>query len=247
MKTIHRIRFLAPCCALLALCAFGCSRSNGDGAGVTAETAAKRYPLKGVVVDFVPASAALMVKHEDIPGLMAGMTMMFKADPATLKAVKKGQAIEATLVVKDDGYWLEEVKPRPQSQGTADLVHGRAVFERVCAVCHQANGAGVPGVFPPLAGSEILTQENAGWPVRIALFGLQGPVEVGGRTYNSAMPPQGPVLKDDEIAEALSYARSAWGNQAPPVSAETVRTVRASVKRETMWTWGELKRETGDR
>jgi len=117
---------------------------------------------------------------------------------------------------------------------TADLANGRAVFNRVCAVCHQQTGVGVPGAFPPLAGSEILTAADPGIAIRIALFGLQGPVVVGGKTFNSVMPAQGPLLKDREIADAISYARSAWGNQASAVAEESVRAVRSTVKRETM-------------
>lgn len=126
----------------------------------------------------------------------------------------------------------------------ADLAQGRAVFDRVCAVCHQQTGAGVPGVFPPLLGSEILTAADPGRPIRIVLHGLHGPVQVGGKTYDSVMPAQGAQLNDAEIAAALSYARGAWGNQAPAVSADSVRTVRATVQRETFWTWEELVRAT---
>jgi len=125
-----------------------------------------------------------------------------------------------------------------------DLAQGRAVFERVCAVCHQATGAGVPGVFPPLAGSEILAAADPARPIRIVLHGLQGPLTVRGGTYDSVMPAQGAQLNDAEIAAALSYARGAWGNRAGPVSAEAVRTVRATVKRDTFWTWDDLVRAT---
>lgn len=76
-----------------------------------APAAAKRYPLKGVVVDILADQSSLLVKHEEIPGYMMAMTMMFKVDDATLKAATKGQAITGTLVERDDGFWLEDVKP----------------------------------------------------------------------------------------------------------------------------------------
>lgn len=120
-----------------------------------------------------------------------------------------------------------------------DAVAGQRVYERVCIVCHQANGAGVPGAFPPLAGSEVAAGDP-GRLIRIVLHGLQGPIEVHGKTYNSVMPPQGPLLKDFEIANALTYVRSAWGNNAPPVTLEAVTHIRSTVKRDTMWTWAEL-------
>ena len=73
--------------------------------------AAKRYPLKGVIVDVLPDQTALLVKHEEIPGFMGAMTMLFKVDAATFKAAAKGRAITALLVQKEDGFWLEDVKP----------------------------------------------------------------------------------------------------------------------------------------
>ncbi|RXK55116.1 copper-binding protein [Oleiharenicola lentus] len=72
---------------------------------------AKRYPLKGVIVDILAEKSALLVKHEEIPGYMMAMTMLFQVDAATLKAAVKGQAITGTLVEKTDGFWLEDMKP----------------------------------------------------------------------------------------------------------------------------------------
>ncbi|HWA25325.1 MAG TPA: copper-binding protein [Lacunisphaera sp.] len=72
---------------------------------------ANRHPLKGVVVDILAERSALLVKHEEIPGYMKPMTMLFQVDAATLRVAVKGQAITATLVEKADGFWLEDVKP----------------------------------------------------------------------------------------------------------------------------------------
>jgi Cu/Ag efflux protein CusF len=71
----------------------------------------KTYPVRGVIVEVQPKQSALLVKHEDIPGFMPAMTMLFKVDAATLEAAKKDQAIAATLVERDGDYWLIEVKP----------------------------------------------------------------------------------------------------------------------------------------
>lgn len=118
---------------------------------------------------------------------------------------------------------------------------GKQVFDRVCATCHQANGQGVPAVFPPLAGSQLLLEPDPGRVIRIVLHGLQGPIEVQGQTYNAVMPPQGHALSDAEIADALTYARNAWGHAAPAVTAEAVEVVRLAGKRTTFWTWEELQ------
>lgn len=94
------------CCEGKATCC--CQPEPAAG---PATDAAKRHPLTGVIVDTLVDQAALLVKHEAIPGYMAAMTMMLKVDAATLKAAKKGQAIAGTLVEREDGHWLEDVKP----------------------------------------------------------------------------------------------------------------------------------------
>ena len=71
----------------------------------------KRYPLKGVITSVMPDRSALMVKHEEIPGFMRAMTMMFKVDAATLKSARKGDAITALMSRQGDDWILEEVRP----------------------------------------------------------------------------------------------------------------------------------------
>lgn len=117
---------------------------------------------------------------------------------------------------------------------------GKRVFSRTCITCHQANGMGVPGAFPPLAGSDWL-QGPEERVIRIVLLGLNGPVTVSGTQFNSAMASLGTVLKDDEIANVLTYVRSEWGNKAPEVKPETVARIRAELGNRTApWTAEEL-------
>lgn len=118
---------------------------------------------------------------------------------------------------------------------------GQQLFTLYCSACHGTDGKGATGgTFPPLSESPWL----AGDPDRaakIAIKGLTGPVEVLGKTYNLEMPPQGAVLPDDKLAAILTYVRSAWGNQAGPVTADFVKTVRGSIAdRNTPWTAGEI-------
>ncbi|MBI5426345.1 MAG: cytochrome c [Opitutae bacterium] len=128
----------------------------------------------------------------------------------------------------------------PEDALARQVLAGKAVFEKVCAVCHQANGQGVPAVFPPLAGSPLITEADPGKIIRATLHGLQGPITVNGHEFNSVMPPQGPVLNDADLAAAITYARNSWGNQAPAVTAEQVSVIRLTVKRDKFWTWEEL-------
>jgi len=120
------------------------------------------------------------------------------------------------------------------------LPDGKQVFSTTCAACHQATGEGVPGVYPPLAGSEWVTGDEAK-VVRILLHGVTGPIEVAGETFNSMMPPWGATLKDADIAAVLTYARSTWGNKGTPITAAKVAAIRAATaSRTTPWTAAEL-------
>lgn len=118
---------------------------------------------------------------------------------------------------------------------------GKKIFVTNCATCHQLNGQGVPNQFPPLAGSEWV-QGNDERIIRIVLHGLSGPITVEGKEYNNVMTAVGATLKDDQIANVLSYVRQEWGNKAPDVEPETVAKVRTETAgRTTAWTAAELK------
>jgi mono/diheme cytochrome c family protein len=134
---------------------------------------------------------------------------------------------------------------KPAASATAaaakeQLPDGKQVFSTTCAACHQATGEGVPGVYPPLAGSEWVNGDDAK-VVRILLHGVTGPIEVAGETFNSMMPPWGATLKDADIAAVLTYVRSQWGNKGAPITAAKVATIRAATStRTTPWTAAEL-------
>jgi len=125
------------------------------------------------------------------------------------------------------------------------VVQGERIFLNNCQGCHQQNGRGVPGAFPPLVGSEWVT----GAPetlVRILLQGLTGPVQVAGATYNGAMPAWKDVLKDEEIAAVATYVRQWKPNAAGAVSGEQVASLRqATASRTAAWTVAELKADEG--
>lgn len=110
----------------------------------------------------------------------------------------------------------------------------------LCATCHQANGAGVANLAPPLAGSEWVNETGPERIIRIVLNGLQGPISVKGENWNLAMAPLGSTLNDQEIAAILTYVRSSWGNTGSPVSPEQVAAIRAEVGNHSMWKSEEL-------
>jgi mono/diheme cytochrome c family protein len=106
---------------------------------------------------------------------------------------------------------------------------GASVFNAKCAVCHQMTGKGIPGVYPPLAGSEMATG-NPERPVRIVLHGFNGPIVRNGASFNGVMQPWQNDLSDQQIADVLSYVRSSWGNSAPAVDAAAVKKIRDLTK-----------------
>jgi mono/diheme cytochrome c family protein len=103
---------------------------------------------------------------------------------------------------------------------------GKKVFSANCQTCHQANGLGVPGQYPPLAGSEFTTGGSRRMAM-IVLKGLQGPVEVKGQQFGTAvMQPWDKTLTDKQISDVMTYERSEWGNNASPVTPEQIAAMR---------------------
>jgi nitrite reductase (NO-forming) len=106
------------------------------------------------------------------------------------------------------------------------LDHGKQVYSTVCAACHQANGQGLPGVFPPLAKSDYLMADPQR-AVRILLEGLSGPITVNGQQFQGVMPKL--PLTDRDIAGVLSYVQNAFGNEGPAIKVAEVSRIRASL------------------
>ena len=106
---------------------------------------------------------------------------------------------------------------------------GGQLYTANCVACHQATGAGVPGVFPPLAKSEWVDAEDPGVMIRILLHGIHGPLTVEGGAYNGEMPNFS-KFSDEEIAALVTHVRSSFGNAASSTDAKKVAEVRESTK-----------------
>jgi mono/diheme cytochrome c family protein len=129
----------------------------------------------------------------------------------------------------------ENAKPvsgEPAAAKVDPIVVGKGAFNAVCITCHQSTGAGVAGIYPPLAGSEWVNGSPAR-VIRIVLYGLKGDVHVEGHDFNAAaMPVFGQVSgsaynwSDEKIAAVLTYVRQEWGNKAGPISADDVAAAR---------------------
>lgn len=137
---------------------------------------------------------------------------------------------------------IAQVAADQQQLAVTDPVEaGKAVFLKHCQACHQANGQGIAGAFPPVVGSEWVTGDERVL-VRILLHGLQGPVQVRGVTYNGAMPAWEQVLSDQEIAAVSTYLRQWAPNAAGPVAVDVVKGEREAHEARTQpWTAAELQ------
>lgn len=114
----------------------------------------------------------------------------------------------------------------PQRRDAGSLERGARLYDQRCAYCHGDAGQGVPGAFPPLAGNRAVNLET---PVNLIQLVRQGGYlpATAGNPRPFGMPPFGHVLDDNEIADVLTYVRSAWGNDAPAVTArDTLRLAR---------------------
>lgn len=103
------------------------------------------------------------------------------------------------------------------------LPDGLALYMSTCAACHQTDGMGLPGAFPPLAGSTIVNDENPEMLIRIILQGYDA------RPEYAIMVGFADMLSDEEIAAIANHERSSWGNKAAPISASEVSKIREFV------------------
>ena len=135
----------------------------------------------------------------------------------------------------------------PQFVELSSAARGKKIFLANCATCHQASGTGVAAQYPPLAGSEYVLGGTRRLGM-IVLKGLQGPLNVKGAQYGSAvMQPWEKTLSDAKIADVLSYIRSDWGNAASPVAPEGIGALRKELAgRSSSFTQADLEAVPAD-
>jgi len=119
----------------------------------------------------------------------------------------------------------------PAAGAPGAAANGKQIFTANCVACHQASGKGLPGVFPPLDGSEWLAGDER-TVANILLHGVSGELTVMGMPYKGAMPPFR-QLSDIELAAVASYVRAEWSNKAGPIKAELFATERKASNRTT--------------
>jgi mono/diheme cytochrome c family protein len=102
---------------------------------------------------------------------------------------------------------------------------GYDVYSEYCFTCHQAEGLGVPGMYPPLSPGSWVGKDSKEL-IAIMMKGLSGKIEVNGEFYKKFMPSQ-TKLTNEEIANVLTYIRSSFGNNFEPVTIDVVAKIRS--------------------
>ena len=147
-------------------------------------------------------------RSQPIPLLVAGITLLMVLAGAGYILFSEPFGVP----VLGDRRTVADLRP---SAGAGAAVDGKQVFAANCVACHQAGGTGLPGVFPPLDGSEWVKGDPRVL-ANILLHGVEGELSVKGTSYKGAMPAFG-RLQDAELAAVASYVRASWSNDASPV------------------------------
>ena len=106
-----------------------------------------------------------------------------------------------------------------------NMQKGKKIYEAKCLACHQADGGGVPNMNAPLDGASNVVGKDIARLVRIIRYGYNERVALDGFYYSNAMTAS-PDLKDNEIADLLTYIRNSWSNKAPAVTIAQVQAVK---------------------
>ncbi|MGO4290174.1 c-type cytochrome [Chitinophaga sp. RAB17] len=136
------------------------------------------------------------------------------------KVMMIGVALCATL-----SFLSAQTKPGKNPAQSQSVSRGKKVYEQYCLTCHQVDGSGVPHLNPPLTKTTFVLG-NKTKLVQIVLKGMQSSEPIDDEYYSNNMPPHN-FLKDQEIADVLTYVRNNFGNKANAVTATEVKTIRA--------------------
>ncbi len=199
---------------------------------------------RNVQTTLIPAGGAAIVEfHTEVPGSYVlvdhsifrafnkGALAIMKVDGPENKAIYSGKEVDSVYLGDRAEPNLAAVTTASKAAASGTLTQqeqvdaGKVLFTGTCSVCHQANGEGLPGVFPPLAKSDYIAKDVKRM-ISTVLHGLTGKITVNGKDYDSVMPPMN-QLNDDGIANILTYVLNTWGNPGGRITTEDVKKVRA--------------------
>ncbi len=168
----------------------------------------------------------ILVDHSIFRAFNKGALGQMKVEGAENKEIYSGKIGDEVYL--PEGSTIQNIAaeaiPQPAAGNKEERIElGEVGYKQNCMACHQAGGQGIPSAFPPLAKSDYLN-EDASRAIRVVAHGLHGNLKVNGETYNGVMPSM--QLKDEEIANILTYIYSSWGNSGKEVTPEQVAEAR---------------------
>lgn len=182
------------------------------------------------IVDFkveVPGNLVL-VDHSIFRAFNKGALGILKVTGEEDKTLYSGKQYEE--VYHPEGGTIQTMpedsaaKPHPQAVTLEErIAEGKSIYASTCFACHQAEGGGIAKTFPPLAKSDYLNAD-VNRAIDIVLRGKTGEITVNGEKYNSVMTAQ--TLKDEEVANVLTYIYHSWGNSKKEVTPAMVSAIR---------------------
>lgn len=181
------------------------------------------------IVEFkieVPGSLVL-VDHSIFRAFNKGALGLIKVEGPEDKVIYSGKT--ADNVYLPEGGAIQKIVDKEKvavAMSLQDRINlGRNTYTQSCAACHQPDGKGIKGAFPPLVNSDYLNQDVKR-AIGVVKNGLSGKITVNGEVYDSVMPGLG--LNDEEIANVLTYIYSAWGNSNKVVTPQDVSNVKTT-------------------
>lgn len=180
------------------------------------------------IVEFkcdVPATL-ILVDHSIFRTFNKGTLGMLKVEGAENKTIYTGQQDDRIYQSEGGASQTMPVGPEiPTKPLTKEekLVQGKALFTSICQACHQADAKGIPGAFPPLAGSTYFASDP-NKAIRAVLYGLSEKITVNGKEFNGVMPKQS--LSDAQISAVITYVLNNFGNKGGEVNATDVAKQR---------------------
>ena len=134
--------------------------------------------------------------------------------------MKKSSVVIAFFVLITGGLLSCGSKKKETGISVNPEKRGKYIYESNCVSCHQPEGIGAKGMYPPLQGSDYLMANKTNG-INAVKYGLKGEITVLGETYDSFMPPV--ALSDDDIMHVLNYVRNSWGNKADSIRIEEIK------------------------
>ena len=190
---------------------------------------------KNVQTTLIPAGGAAIVEFKvDVPGSYVLVDhSIFRAfnKGALGLLVAKGEENRKIYAKNEPTPYVSDLKISTTPKDDAivnktkeqQIADGKVVYTKTCVACHQAQGQGMEGAFPPLAKSDFLNAD-VDRAIDIVLHGKQGEVTVNGKKYNSVMTPQ--PLSVQEVADVLTYVYNTWDNSKKVVTPEMVQKIK---------------------